>query len=150
MHGEFDQQYGELPPEWPNPGKDKPITYRYNAFWLMRNCRGSQCDVRLYSPELKTSQSKRAYAIATRSGGRLNIVAYYGYPYEDTSKSKSYSKLKVRLQTKLPKEVKGRNVVIARGDCKSISEEAPRHLDSDMLDIEIEIPSRSGVSITIE
>jgi len=28
VHGEFDQRYGELPPEWPNPGKNKPITYR--------------------------------------------------------------------------------------------------------------------------
>ena len=107
VHGEFDQRYGELPPEWPNPGKDKPITYRYNAFWLMRNCRGQQYPVALDIPELKNSESMRAYAIATSDAGRFNIVVYYGYPHEDPEAKKSYDKLRVRLSTKLPDAVKG-------------------------------------------
>ena len=65
--GQFDQRYGELPPDWPNPGKNKPISYRYNAFWAMRDCRGEQFKTTLTVPALADSQSPRVTALPPRT-----------------------------------------------------------------------------------
>ncbi len=150
VHGEFDQRYGELPPEWPNPGKNKPITYRYNAFWLMRNCRGQQYPVALDLPQLKSSESQRAYALATSDGGRFNVVLYYGYPHEDPQAGKTYDKLLIHVNTRLPEAVKGRKLTVARADCRRIVEEPARQIAGDLLDVDLEIPAQSGVSLTVE
>ena len=142
--------YGELPPEWPNPGKNKPITYRYNAFWLMRNCRGPQLPVRLDIPALAGAESTHAYAVATCDGKRFKLVVYHGYPYEDLKLGKTYSKLKVRIQSPIPAQVKGRQLTVARANCRKTQEEPVRPIAGDNLDIEIEIPSLSGVSLTVQ
>ena len=149
VHGEFDQRYGELPPQWPNPGKNKPITYRYNAFWAMRDARGPQYAATVEGPELAASESPHAYAIATSSGGQFNIVAYYGYPCASLEKGKSYGRLKVRVAAAIPPEVKGRTLVVSRADAKTITEEAPRTVQGDRLDLEIDIPALSAVSLTV-
>lgn len=150
VHGEnFGKKYGELPPEWPNPGKDKPITYRYNGFWLMRDCRGPQYAAALDLPELKSAEGPRAYAVASSDGKQFNVVLYYGYPYKNLKAGKVYQKLKVRLRTPIPAEIKGRNLVVARADCKNITVEPERPIVGDTLDLEVEIPALSGVSITV-
>ena len=150
VHGEFNERYGELPPEWPNPGKDKPITYRYNAWWIMRDCRGPQFAADLKSPQLAGSPSTRVYAVATSSGGRFNIVAYYGYPYADLAKGKSYGKIKLKIQAPIPPEVKGRTLVISRADARNIKEEPAQTIQGDAIDLEVELPAQSGVSLTVK
>jgi uncharacterized membrane protein len=150
LHGEFDQRYGELPPEWPNPGKNKPITYRYNAFWLMRNCRGPQLPVQLDIPELAGAESTHAYAVATCDGKRFNVVIYHGYPYQDLKLGKTYNRLKVRIQTPIPAQVKGRQLTVARADCRQTHEAPARTIAGNTLDLELEIPSLSGVSLTVQ
>jgi hypothetical protein len=167
IHGEFNQRYGELPPEWPNPGKDKPITYRYNAFWIMRDCRGPQYEARLEVPALRGSTagnaqeysarcaspadlSARAYAVATCNGAQLNLVVHYGYAHENPAKGESYGKLKLRVQAPIPPEVKGRRLVVSRADCKSVHEEAPVAVAGDQLDVTVEVPAQSAVSLTVK
>jgi len=150
LHGEFDQRYGELPPEWPNPGKNKPITYRYNAFWLMRDARGTQSAATVASPELATSPSPRVYAIATSREGRFNVVAYYGYPYVDLASGKSYGSIRLKVRCPLPPEVKGRRLVVSRADCKTIREEPERTIEGDAMDLELDLPATSGVSLTVK
>src|SRR5450432_29854 len=88
--------YGELPPEWPNPGVDKPITYRYDAFWAVRNCRGPQFGATVDVPELQPSLSSRAYAIATSNKDQYNVTIYYGYPYGNTTSGHSDCGAKLR------------------------------------------------------
>jgi uncharacterized membrane protein len=150
LHGEFDQKYGELPPEWPNPGKNKVITYRYNAFWLMRDARGPQFAATVDSAQIASSESTRLWAIATARDSRFNIVAYYGYPYASLKEAKSYGKVRLRVRSPIPPEVKGRTLVVSRGDCKTIREEPPREVKADTLDLEIEVPALSGVSLTVK
>jgi hypothetical protein len=149
LHGEFDQRYGELPPEWPNPGKDQPITYRYNAFWIMRDCRGPQYAATLDVPELADAESTHAYAVATSDGKQFNVVIYYGYPCEDLEQGTSYGKLKVHIRAPIPPRVRGRTLVIARADHKTIREEPARTVSGDVLDLELEIPSQAAVSLTV-
>jgi hypothetical protein len=149
VHGEFNQKYGELPPEWPNPGKDRPITYRYNAFWLMRDCRGPQYAVGLDVPALKDAESRHAYAVATCNGKQFNVVIYHGYPYADRDQGKRYDRLKLRIRAPIPPAVKGRTLVIARADARDKVEKPPRTVTGDALDVEVEVPSRSGVSLTV-
>jgi len=166
IHGEFDQRYGELPPEWPNPGKDRPITYRYNAFWIMRDCRGQQYPVRLDVPALRGAAAPgreeyaarisspvelatRAYAVATCEGGRLNIVAYYGYPQENPATRERIRSLRLRVKCPIPREVRGRELVISRADCRKRTEEPPRPIRGDSLDVELELPALSAVSLTV-
>ena len=131
------------------PGKNKPITYRYNAFWLMRNCRGHNCPSGSTSPALAGAESTHAYAVATCDGRRFNVVVYHGYPYEDLKLGKTYSKLKVRIQSRSGAG-QGRQLTVARANCRKTQEEPVRPIAGDNLDIEIEIPSLSGVSLTVQ
>jgi hypothetical protein len=166
IKGEFDQKYGELPPENPNPGKHKPIPYRYNAFWIMRDCRGAQFEAKLEVPALRGSAappaaeyaariagpadlSTRAWAAATSDGKQFNIVVHYGFPHENPAKGESYGKLKLRITAPLPPEVKGRTLVVSRADSRGVKEEAPASVAGDRLDREIEVPARSAVSLTV-
>ena len=150
VHGEFNQKYGELPPEWPNPGKGKPITYRYNAFWAMRDCRGPQYAATIESPELAPGESTRAYALATAEGGRFNIVVYYGYPYANFEKGRTYTKMRLRVESPIPADVKGRTLVVSRADCRTIKQEPPRTISGDRLDLDLEVPALSAVSLTVK
>lgn len=143
-----DSHYGQLPPQWPNPGKDKPITYRYDAFWLMRDCRGGQFATTLDVPALKSAESHHAYAIATANDKQFNIVAYYGYPY--TADGKRIEKLKLHIDAVIPPQVKGRTLVISRADAKTISSEAPRAIQGDKISLDIDVPSLSGISLTVK
>jgi len=166
IHGEFDQRYGELPPEWPNPGKNKPITYRYNAFWAMRDCRGRQYGVELDVPALAGSvagepaeyaarltkpvrHSTRAYAVATSNGKQFNIVVYYGYPHKDLQKGARYTRLQLRVQSAIPPEVQGRRLFISRADCKSITTEPVRTITGDRIDLDLSLDASSAVSVTV-
>ena len=150
IRGAMNQKYGELPPEWPNPGVDKPIPYRYNAFWLMRDARGSQVAATITSPELAASESPRAYSVATVKDGRLNIVIYYGYPYVSLEKGKSYATLRLKVRAAIPPEVKGRTLIVSRADCKTLKEAPPETVKGDTLDLEVEVPALSGVSLTVK
>jgi hypothetical protein len=150
LHGEFDKRYGELPTEWPNPGRDKPITYRYNAFWIMRDCRGPQYPVQLDIPAAAEAEGTHAYAVATSNKRQYNIVVYYGYPIESVEKGVSYDKLKLRVRTPIPKNVRGRTLVVARADEKTTREEPARKISGDMLDMDVEIPSGTAVSLTVK
>jgi uncharacterized membrane protein len=168
IHGEdFKGKYGELPPEWPNPGKDKPITYRYNAFWIMRDYRGPQFDTKMEVPALRgavaanaaeyaervakpVDLSTRAYAVASCDGKQFNVVVHYGYAAADAGKGETYGKLKLRVQAPIPPEVKGRTLVIARADCRKTTEEAAIEIKGDTLDQTIEIPAQSAVSLTVK
>ncbi len=143
-----DSHYGQLPPEWPNPGKNKPITYRYDAFWLMRDCRGGQYAATLDVPALKSAESHHAYAIATSNGKQFNIVAYYGHPY--TSDGKRIDKLKLHIDVAIPPEVKGRTLVISRGNARTIASDAPRTIQGDRMTVDVEVPSLSGISLTVQ
>lgn len=166
IHGEFDQRYGELPPEWPNPGKNKPITYRYNAFWIMRHCRGQQYEVGLKSPQLgdliipgreeykarlndPMARASHVYAVATSDGGKYNIVAYYGYPRYNPLTGQYFPTIKLRVRSAIPSEVKGRQLILARADCRHRVEEAPRSIAGDEIDVEIEMPALTAVSLTV-
>ena len=51
---------GELPPDWPHPGRDQPITYRYDAFWAMRDCRGPQFPARRRWTCVRPQASRKA------------------------------------------------------------------------------------------
>ena len=117
IHGESNVPYGVLPPEWPNPGKDKPITYRYNAFWAMRNARGVQHAATLDVPAL-VGKSKRAWAIATSNAEQFNVVVYYGYPQPDPASKQQVEKIKLRIKASIPDQVKGRTLVISRADAR--------------------------------
>ncbi len=149
LHGEFDTKYGELPPEWPNPGKNKPISYRYNGFWIMRDCRGPQYAAKVDVPALKTAEGPRAYAVATCDGKQYNVVIYYGYPYESQAQGKKFTKLKVRVRAPIPPEVKGRTLTIARANAKTKSEEKATAVRGDAIDVEVEVPARGAVSLTV-
>lgn len=166
IHGEFDKRYGELPPEWPNPGKDKPITYRYNAFRIMRDCRGGQYAAELDVPTLRGStapgaeeyarriatpveRSARAYAVATSNGERFNIVVHYGYPYENLTTGERFKALKLRVRSPIPREVRGRTLVISRADCRNLSDGPARAIHGNTLDVEIDLPAQSTVSLTV-
>ncbi|MCX7935391.1 MAG: glutamine amidotransferase, partial [Planctomycetota bacterium] len=82
LHGEFDQRYG------------------YNAFWIMRHCRGQQYEVKVESPQLGAAvipgreeykarlsdplaSASHLYAVAAADGDKYNSVVYYGYPREN-------------------------------------------------------------------
>jgi len=166
IHGEFDQQYGELPPEWPNPGKDNLISYRYNAFWAMRNCRGRQYAVDLNIPALAdsvaddpaeyaarvnegTGLSTRAYAVAASDGKQFNVVVYYGYPYTHVSEGKQYNQINLHIDSAIPPEVKGRTLVISRADCRTTSTEPPRAIQGDRISLDITLDALSAVSLTV-
>lgn len=60
-----------------------PITYRYDAFWILRDCRGPQFPAALVSFELDHALSLHAYAVATCDGNAYNIVVNYGYACRD-------------------------------------------------------------------
>ena len=131
------------------PRHHKPITYRYNAFWLMRDCRGPQYPVKLSVPEMADAETTHAYGVATCDGKQFNIVLYYGYPYEKLAEGKSIGKLKVRVRAAIPASVRGRTLVIARADCKNMQEGPAQTIAGDKLDVEVEVPSLSGVSLTV-
>jgi hypothetical protein len=46
--------------------------------------------------------------------------------------------------------VKGRGLVISRADCKTVREEAPVAVQGDKLDVTVEIPAQSAVSLTVK
>jgi hypothetical protein len=71
-------------------------------------------------------------------------------PYENREQGTSYGKLKVHIRAPIPPQVRGRTLVIARADHKTIREEPARTVPGDMLDLEVEIPSQAGVSLTIK
>ncbi|NNM86968.1 MAG: hypothetical protein HKL95_00440, partial [Phycisphaerae bacterium] len=141
--------YGQLPPQWPRPGLNRPITYRYNAFWLMRHCRGVAYPTVLDVPALATSPSTRAYAIATCAGGKLNIVIYYGYSYHDVTRRAAYEQIRIHVRAVLPPQVRGRQLTIARADAVKTTETDGGHIDGDVLDMDITIPNMSGVSLGV-
>jgi hypothetical protein len=141
--------YGQLPPEWPNPGIDKPITYRYDAFWAVRNLRGQQYAATLDVPELKSSLSQRAYALATSDGKQFNILVYCGYPYPSLSNHHSVEKIKLHVKATIPPEIKGRSLIIAKADAHTVSESEPQTLDGDTIDMDIEVPALSAVSLIV-
>ncbi len=145
-----DANYGKLPPEGPHPGRDKPITYRYNAFWLIRNCRGAQYPASIDAPAFASDRSPRLYAIASHEGPRFNIVTYYGYPYGDPAAGKRYDRVKLHLRTAIPASVVGRTLTITRADARTISTSPATVIDGSEIDLELEIPALSGVSITVE
>ncbi len=147
--GKQDGSYGERPVDWPNPGKNKPVTYRYNGFWIMRDCRGPQLEAQLDVPDLKCSACQRAYAIATTNKGALNVVIYFGYPLADYDKGQLINKLKVKINVPLPPEIKGHSLTISRADARTTSEEAPQLIKGDTLTMDIEIPECSAVSLTV-
>jgi len=166
IHGEFDKRYGELPPEWPNPGKDEPITYRYNAWWIVRDLRGPQCAVDLHVPELAPAvaddpaayakriaspvrRSTHAYALSACDGKQFTILVNYGMPYEERASAKRYDALKLRVTAPIPPEVKGRTLVVSRADCRARTEQPPRAVRGDAIDVEIEVPAQSSVAITV-
>jgi uncharacterized membrane protein len=148
-HGEFDQRYGELPPDWPNPGRDKPITYRYNAFWIMRDCRGRQYAAELAIPSLARCESQRAYAAATCDAEQFNIVVHYGYPFPDPAAGKVYDRLSLRVRSAIPPAVKGRTLTVSRANCKTIVTEPARTIRGDTVDLELVLPACSATSITV-
>ena len=147
--GQFNQRYGQLPPQWPNPGLNHPITYRYNAFWIMRNCRGTLYDAKLNIPTLKTSPTPYAYAIATCNGKHFNILIYYGYPYTHLADAKRYTALEINLNTAIPPQVKGRTLTVARADARNISTAAPVQIHGNRINMDVRVPALSGVSITV-
>ena len=147
--GKQDTEYGERPAEWSNPGKGKPVTYRYNGFWIMRNCRGQQLEAQLDVPDLKVSACQRAYAICTTNKGTLNVVIYFGYPLADYDKGQLVNKLKVKVNVPLPPDIKGRSLIISRADARTTSEEAPKIIKGDTLTMDLEIPECSAVSLTV-
>jgi uncharacterized membrane protein len=147
--GQFDQRYGELPPEWPNPGRDKPITYRYDAFWAMRNCRGPQVRASLDVPALASSPSTHAYAIATESNGKLNLVIYFGYPYVNPKTASRVDALRLHIHLDLPSDVTGRSMIVSRADARDITSNSPVSVKGDVLDTTIEVPALSAVCIEL-
>jgi len=167
IHGEFDQRYGELPPEWQNPGRNKPITYRYNAFWAVRDLRGEQYAVKLDVPALpagsvaddpaeyaqrlteEVEQSTRAYAVAASDGEQFNIVIYYGYPYTRIPDGQRFNKLELRVVSDIPPEIKGRQLFISRADCKTITTDPARTINGDRLDVTVTVDGVSAVSLTV-
>jgi hypothetical protein len=149
LHGEFDKPYGLLPPEWPNPGKNKPITYRYNAFWAMRHARGTQHQATLDVPALSVGKSTRAYAIATSNDREFSILVYYGYPQPDLASKQSVEKLKLRVRSAIPAQIKGRTLIISISDARKILELPPQALTGDAIDMEIELPALSALSLTV-
>ena len=144
-----DGEYGERPPGWANPGKGKLNTYRYNAFWIMRDCRGTQYKVDLQIPEFKRSPSQRSYAIATSDGQQFNVVLYYGYPYINPQTGQDYNSIKLHLRVPIPREIKGRTLVVSRADARNRSEETPVTLQGDLLEMDVELPSLSAISLTV-
>jgi len=168
VNGQFSKSYGQLPPEWPNPGINKPITYRYNAFWAMRDCRGGQYAVDLDIPQLpyaavaddpveyaervekEVEHSTRAYAVATSNGEQFNIVIYYGYPYINMKDGVKYDKLELRVVADIPPEVKGRQLVIERADCRNIVSEPAQVINGDRIDMTVTLDSTSAVSLTVK
>lgn len=148
--GSTNDKLGDLPPEWPNPGKDKPITYRYNAYWIMRDCRGPQYPVKLDCPEIAASPSSHAFGVATCDGKKFNIVIDYGYAYQDLQKGREYQSLKIHVKVPIPAEVTGRTLTISRADCKQAVQEKSRRVHGNTLDLELDIPARSAVSLTVQ
>jgi uncharacterized membrane protein len=146
--GKFNQRYGELPPEWPNPGIDKPITYRYNGYWIMRDCRGGQFATELKIPDLKGSASPRAYAIATATDKQYNIVVYAGAAYCSTSTEKRFDSLKLHIHSAIPSQVKGRTLVISRADDKDLSSSTVQII-GDAIDTDVELRACTAVSLTV-
>ena len=149
VFGGYNTAYGQLPPEWPNPGKFNPITYRYNAFWAMRDCRGTQYAVELKVPDVENADSHRAYGVATCNGKQFNIVAYYGYPYQSLQKGKAFNTLKLHISAAIPPEVKGRSLVVSRADCRKIDEAPARQIQGDKLELDVELPARGAISLTV-
>jgi len=115
----------------------------------MRDCRGPQVAARVDVPALAPSASPRAYAIATSRDGRFNIVIHYGYPYANLEKGERYAALRLRVTVPLPPEVKGRTLVVARADPKTIREDPPRRIEGDRIDLVIDLPAQSAVSLTV-
>ena len=140
----------QLPPQWPDPAQSKPLTFKYNAFWIMRNCRGTQYATQLNVPVLKTTPSHYAWAVATRKGKRLNIVIYYGFPYTDVATAKRYTALRIRLNVAIPPQVTGRTIVIATANDRVIATAAPAKIQGNHLRMEVNVPALSGVSITVK
>ncbi len=147
--GQFDQKYGELPPEWPNPGRNKPISYRYNAFWIMRDCRGTQYSATLDGPELNGALSPQAYAVATVKDGQMNVVIHYGYAMADLAAKARYDKMRVQVSLPIPTEVRGRTLTISRADCRQRQEEPTKTIEGDVLELNLELPALSAVSLTV-
>ncbi len=88
--------------------------------------------------------------MATCDGKRFNVVVYHGYPYQDLKLGKTYNKLKVRIRAPIPAQVKGRRLTVARADFRQIREAPARTIAGNTLDLELEIPSLSGVSLSVQ
>lgn len=153
VHGEHDpsegRPYGVLPAEWPNPGRNKPITYRYNAFWAMRHARGQQHEVTLDIPALKVGEAQRAWAIATSNAEQFNIVIYYGYPQPDLEKKQEVQAIKLHVRSAIPEQVKGRTLVISRADARQTIELPPQQVDGDQIDLVLDLPAQTAISLTL-
>ena len=148
--GQFNQRYGQLPPQWPNPGLNKPITYRYNAFWIMRNCRGTRYATKLNIPALKTSPTPYAYAITTSNRKQFNIVIYYGYPYTHLAAGKRYTGLRLHVDVPIPSRVRGRTLVLARANARSILTAVPVKIHGNRINMKVSVPALSAVSLTVK
>jgi hypothetical protein len=140
----------QLPPQWPDPAQSKPLTFKYNAFWIMRNCRGKQYATKLSVPVLKTTPSHYAWAVTTRKGNRLNIVVYYGFPYTDLANAKRYTALHVHLNVAIPPQVTGRTMVTATANDRVIATAAPTQIHGNHIRMTVTVPALSGVSITVK
>ncbi len=149
VHGEFDGAYGALPREWPNPGKDKPITYRYNAFWIMRDCCGKEFAAKIVSPELAAAKGPRAYAVATSDGKQYNLVLHYGYAFSDPKTGARYDRIKLHVHAPIPPGITGRSLVVSHADCRERREEPPRTIVGDAIDLDLDLPAQSAVSFTV-
>lgn len=149
MIGQGTGPYGQLPPQWPRPGLNKPITYRYNALWIMRDCRGISYPTVLDVPDMAGGLSPRAYAITTVDGRKLNIVIYYGYPYHNVARRARYEELRLHVQVPIPPAVTGRKLTIARANAVKTTQSDGGTVSAGVLDLEITIPHLSGVSLTV-
>ena len=126
------------------------MTYRYNAFRIMRDCRGAQCRTTLASPELATSPSPRAYAVATCNEGVFNIVLHYGYAWTDLAQGRTFRSLKVHVTAPIPAAIRGRTLTITRADCRNVKEEPSQTVAGDAIDLDVEFPAQSAVALTLK
>ena len=140
----------QMPPQWPMPGISKPLTYKYDAFWIMRNCRGTQYSAQLNVPALKTTPSQYAYAVATSNQKQLNIVIYYGYPYTQVDQQKRYAAIHVHIHVPVPSWIKGRTLIIARANARTISTAAPVQIQGNSINMAVTVPALSAVSLTVK
>ena len=146
--GEFDQHVWRAAARMAEPRQNKPISYRYNAFWAMRDCRGEQFKTTLTVPALADSRSPRPYGITTVQEDKLNLVLYYGYPYIDPKSSQRVDKLSLHVKIALPTDLKPHTLTISRADAQNQRGAGPA-VDGQTLDLTIDVPALSAVSIEL-